>query len=279
VLNVVWAGEGSVPEQYVKLLQTFASQAVIAIQNVRLFREIQEKSRQLESANKHKSDFLANMSHELRTPLNAIIGFSDVMLNGMAGPLTEEQREFTTDIRDSGRHLLTLISDILDLSKIEAGRMELDAVRFDLPTAMRDAMTLVQGRAERHGIRLHTHISPTVADYHGDERRFKQIVINLLTNAVKFTPMGGAVTLTAKRVTGAYKISVKDTGIGIADDDHERIFEEFTQVGTDYARKAEGSGLGLALTRKLVHLHGGHISVRSEPGRGSKFTFTLPLEA
>jgi signal transduction histidine kinase len=201
------------------------------------------------------------------------------MLNGMAGPISEDQKEFTGDIRDSGKHLLTLINDILDLSKIEAGRMELDKARFDLQTAMQNAMTLVQGRAERHGIRLETEIEPTVREYNGDERKFKQIVINLLSNAVKFTPEGGTVTLAADRVNGAYSISVKDTGIGIAAGDHEKIFEEFKQVGTDYARKAEGTGLGLTLTRKLVELHGGRISVESEPGRGSKFTFTLPLEA
>jgi signal transduction histidine kinase len=219
------------------------------------------------------------MSHELRTPLNAIIGFSDVMLNGMAGPMSDEQKEFALDIRDSGKHLLTLINDILDLSKIEAGRMELDIARFDLHTAMDNALTLVQGRAERHGIRLQTEFSPAVSDYNGDERKFKQIVINLLSNAVKFTPEGGSVKLAADRVNGAYSISVSDTGIGIAPEDQEKIFEEFKQVGSDYARKAEGTGLGLTLTRKLVELHGGRISVESEPGRGSKFTFTLPLEA
>jgi signal transduction histidine kinase len=262
----------------VSLLKTFADQAVIAVENIRLFNEIQDKSRQLEIANKHKSEFLANMSHELRTPLNAIIGFSDVMLNGMAGPMTDEQKEFAADIRDSGKHLLTLINDILDLSKIEAGRMELDVAPFDLPMAMQNAMTLVQGRAERSGIRLETLIAPTVSDYQGDERKFKQIVINLLSNAVKFTPEGGKVTLAAARVNGAYSISVKDTGIGIAAGDQEKIFEEFKQVGTDYARKAEGTGLGLTLTRKLVELHGGTITVESAPGSGSTFTFTLPIE-
>ncbi|HUQ28178.1 MAG TPA: ATP-binding protein [Usitatibacter sp.] len=279
VLSVMWPGVGIVPEKYVRLLQTFAAQAVIAIQNVRLFHELQDKSRQLEIANKHKSEFLANMSHELRTPLNAIIGFSDVMLNGMAGPMSDEQKEFAADIRDSGKHLLTLINDILDLSKIEAGRMELDVAPFDLQLAMHNAMTLVQGRAERSGIRLETEIAPTVSDYQGDERKFKQIVINLLSNAVKFTPEGGKVTLAATRVNGAYAISVKDNGIGIAPDDQEKIFAEFTQVGSDYARKSEGTGLGLTLTRKLVELHGGVISVESAPGQGSTFTFTLPIEA
>ncbi len=278
-LNVWWNGAGEVPDKYVRLLNTFADQAVIAIENVRLFHELQDKSGQLEVANKHKSEFLANMSHELRTPLNAIIGFSDVMLNGMAGPMSDQQREFATDIRDSGKHLLTLINDILDLSKIEAGRMELDVNRFDVQTAMHNAMTLVQGRAERSGIRLETAISPAVSEYAGDERKFKQIVINLLSNAVKFTPEGGKVTLAADRINGAYAISVRDTGIGIAAEDQDKIFEEFRQVGTDYARKAEGTGLGLTLTRRLVELHGGRITVESEPGEGSKFTFTLPLEA
>jgi signal transduction histidine kinase len=279
VLNVGWRKPGAVAPKLVSLLQTFADQAVIAVENVRLFNEIQDKSRQLEIANKHKSEFLANMSHELRTPLNAIIGFSEVMLNGMAGPMSGEQKEFAGDIRDSGKHLLTLINDILDLSKIEAGRMELDVAPFDLPMAMQNAMTLVQGRAERSGIRLETRIASGVTEYQGDERKFKQIVINLLSNAVKFTPEGGKVTLAAARVNGAYSISVKDTGIGIAPGDQEKIFEEFKQVGSDYARKAEGTGLGLTLTRKLVELHGGTIIVESAPGSGSTFTFTLPIEA
>ncbi len=277
VLSVWWEEPGTVPPEYVRLLQTFADQAVIAIENVRLFNEIQEKSRLLEVANKHKSEFLANMSHELRTPLNAIIGFSEVMLTGMAGSMPEKQKEFIGDIRDSGRHLLALINDILDLSKIEAGRMELDIARFDVPSAMDNAMTLVRGRAERHGIKLKSQVGDNVSAYDGDERKFKQIVLNLLTNAVKFTPEGGKVTLGAERVNGAYLFWVKDTGVGIAAEDQERIFEEFRQVGTDIDRKAEGTGLGLALTRRLVELHSGTIVVASAPGKGSTFTFTLPI--
>jgi signal transduction histidine kinase len=277
VLTVTWKEPGKVPDKFVRVLETFAAQAVIAVENVRLFNEIQEKSRLLEVANKHKSDFLANMSHELRTPLNAIIGFSEVMLSGMAGALPDRQKEFITDIRDSGKHLLALINDILDLSKIEAGRMELDVARFDLKEAMANALTLVRGRAERHGIHLDSDIGSEVGDYDGDERKFKQIMLNLLTNAVKFTPEGGTVTMGAKRMNGAYVFSVKDTGVGIAPGDQQLIFEEFRQVGTDYERKAEGTGLGLALTRKLVHLHGGELSVESAPGMGSTFTFTLPI--
>ena len=232
---------------------------------------------QLEIANKHKSEFLANMSHELRTPLNAIIGFSDVMLAGMSGPLSDKQKEFTRDIRDSGRHLLGLINDILDLSKIEAGRMELDVARFNLGAAMENAVTLVRERAERHGIRLDLEIAPEVGDYDGDERKFKQIMLNLLTNAVKFTPEGGTVTMSAGQINGSYVFRVSDTGIGIAPEDHGRIFEEFRQVGTDYQRKAEGTGLGLTLTKRLVELHGGSIRVESALGQGATFTFNLPL--
>jgi signal transduction histidine kinase len=234
---------------------------------------------QLELASKHKSEFLANMSHELRTPLNAIIGFSEVMLTGMTGPMADKQKEFINDIRDSGKHLLGLINDILDLSKIEAGRMELDLARFNLRTAMDNAMTLVRGRAERHGIQLDQQVAPDVGEYDGDERKFKQILLNLLTNAVKFTPEGGTVTMSAQRVNGSYVFSVKDTGIGIAPEDHERVFEEFRQVGADYARKAEGTGLGLTLTRRLVELHGGRIRLESALGKGSTFIFNLPIEA
>jgi signal transduction histidine kinase len=278
VLTVNWAEPGPVSEKFIRVLQTFADQAVIAIENARLFNEIQEKSRQLEIANKHKSEFLANMSHELRTPLNAIIGFSEVMLGGMTGPMADKQKEFTHDIRDSGKHLLGLINDILDLSKIEAGRMELDVARFNLRSAMDNAMTLVRGRAERHGIQLESVIAEGIGDYDGDERKFKQIMLNLLTNAVKFTPEGGTVTMAAERIDGNYVFSVMDTGIGIAPEDHGKVFEEFRQVGTDYARKAEGTGLGLTLTRKLVQLHGGEIRLESELGKGAKFTFNLPIE-
>jgi signal transduction histidine kinase/HAMP domain-containing protein len=279
VLTISWLEPGVVPEKFVRLLETFADQAVIAVENVRLFNEIQEKSRQLEVANKHKSEFLANMSHELRTPLNAIIGFSEVILNGMAGPVAEDQREFLGDIRDSGKHLLALINDILDLSKIEAGKMELDVTRFDMAAAIDSAMALVRGRADRQGIRLQASIGAEVAEFDGDERKFKQIVLNLLTNAVKFTPEGGTVTLAAARANGAYEVSVMDTGIGIAAEDHDKIFEEFRQVGTDHARRAEGTGLGLTLTRRLVELHGGTIRVVSASGAGSTFTFTLPIGA
>jgi signal transduction histidine kinase len=237
----------------------------------------QSRSFRLDIASRHKSEFLANMSHELRTPLNAIIGFSEVLESGMAGPISEKQREFASDIRDSGKHLLSLINDILDLSKIEAGKMELDVARFDLRSAIDNAMTLVRGRADRHGIHLEANVASNVTDYDGDERKFKQIVLNLLTNAVKFTPEGGSVTLTASRANGTYEFSVTDTGIGIAVEDQEKIFEEFQQVGSGHAGKAEGTGLGLTLTKRLVELHGGRISVTSAPGRGSIFTFNLPI--
>ncbi len=239
----------------------------------------QSRSFRLDTASRHKSEFLANMSHELRTPLNAIIGFSEVLVSGMAGPISEKQKEFAGDIRDSGKHLLSLINDILDLSKIEAGKMELEVARFDVRSAIDNAMTLVRGRADRHGIHLAANIAPDVAEYDGDERKFKQIVLNLLTNAIKFTPEGGSVGLAASRANGTYEVSVKDTGIGIAAEDQEKIFEEFQQVGVASAGKAEGTGLGLTLTRRLVELHGGKIQVASAPGQGSTFTFTLPITA
>jgi signal transduction histidine kinase len=242
-------------------------------------RDLRAERYQHEVASRHKTDFLANMSHELRTPLNAIIGFSEVMTTGMAGPMTDKQKEFAADIRDSGRHLLGLINDILDLSKVEAGRMELDVARFNLRTAMDNSVNLVHGRADRQGIRLEQEIAPEVGDYDGDERKFKQIMLNLLTNAVKFTPEGGTVTVAARRTERNYIFSVKDTGQGIAPEDHEKVFEEFRQVSKDFVRKAEGTGLGLALTRRLVELHHGVIHLESELGKGSTFTFNLPIEA
>jgi signal transduction histidine kinase len=279
-IGAIWVGRkfaGAFTEKQIALLKTFADQAVIAIQNARLFREIQEKSAQLEVANKHKSDFLANMSHELRTPLNAIIGFSEVLSEKMFGELNEKQADYMKDIHESGKHLLSLINDILDLSKIEAGRMDLEMSSFHLPTALSNAMTLVRERAQRHGIQLGLKVDKRLGEFNADERKFKQIVLNLLSNAVKFTQDGGRVDVSAKSFDGKIEIAVRDTGIGIAPEDHQAVFEEFKQVGRDYTRKAEGTGLGLALTKRFVELHGGEIRLESAPGKGSTFTFTLPV--
>ena len=251
---------------------------MIAIENVRLFREIQDKSRQLEIANQHKSEFLANMSHELRTPLNAIIGFSEVLLERMFGELNDKQDDYLKDIFSSGKHLLSLINDILDLSKIEAGRMELDVENFDVPSALGNALTLVRERAQRHGIALGLQVAAEVGEMRADERKFKQILLNLLTNAVKFTPDGGKVEVRARLRDGVLEVAVSDTGIGIAAADQAAVFEEFKQVGRHYTNKQEGTGLGLALTKRFVELHGGTLTLDSEPGRGSTFTFTLPSQ-
>ena len=265
-------------EREIALVETFADQAAIAIENVRLFDEIQETSRQLEIANRHKSEFLANMSHELRTPLNAIIGFSDVLVGGMAGELDAKQHEYLEDIRSSGRHLLALINDILDLSKVEAGRMELTSGEFSLRAALVNAVTMIRERAAGHGIAIDVGLEG-VDVISADERKVKQILFNLLSNAVKFTPKGGSITVRAVRQDGDALVSVRDTGTGIPEEARERIFQEFRQSGAASARSAEveGTGLGLALARSFVELHGGRIWVESEVGRGSTFLFTLPL--
>jgi signal transduction histidine kinase len=279
-IGAIWVARkfaGAFTDKQIGLLKTFADQAVIAIQNARLFREIQEKSRQLEVANKHKSEFLANMSHELRTPLNAIIGFSEVLRERMFGELNEKQADYLKDIHESGKHLLSLINDILDLSKIEAGRMELELSQFELPNTLQTALTLVRERAMRHGIALGLTIGAGVGQIQADERKVKQILVNLLSNAVKFTPDGGRVDVNARLDTDKVEVAVSDTGVGIAKEDREMVFEEFRQAGRDYTKKAEGTGLGLALTKRFVELHGGTITLESELGRGSTFTFTLPV--
>jgi len=256
---------------------------VIAIENVRLFkeleasnREIADKSHQIEVASQHKSEFLANMSHELRTPLNAIIGFSEVLTDRMFGELNEKQEEYLKDIYASGTHLLSLINDILDLSKIEAGRMELELTDFHLPTALDNALTLVRERAGRRNITLQMSVDDRLGQIQADERKIRQVVLNLLSNAIKFTPEGGQIGVAAVPKGGSVEVSVSDTGVGIAPEDQEAVFEEFRQVGTA-AKKVEGTGLGLTLCRKFVELHGRRIWVRSQVGVGSTFTFTIPV--
>jgi signal transduction histidine kinase len=277
-LSVNRKAPGAYGPDVIEVLKTFAAQSVLSLENARLFREIADQSRELEIASQHKSDFLANMSHELRTPLNAVIGFSEVLLDRMFGDLNDKQTEYLHDIMGSGRHLLSLINDILDLSKIEAGRMELEPSGFHLPTALDDACTLVRERASRRTITLRIAVDERVGEVRADERKIKQIMLNLLSNAIKFTPEGGRIEVRAVPSNGCFEVSVTDTGIGIAPEDQDAVFEEFRQVGTSAARR-EGTGLGLALCRKFIELHGGKIWVKSQVGVGSTFTFSIPAGA
>jgi signal transduction histidine kinase len=236
--------------------------------------ELQRLYKELEAASQHKSEFLASMSHELRTPLNAIIGFSQVLREGMVGEVNEKQKEYLEDILSSGNHLLSLINDVLDLSKVEAGQVELDVAPFSLQESLERGVVMVRERATTHGVRVT--LKPTdVGLVRGDERRVRQVIFNLLSNAVKFTPEGGHVDVRALQVNGEVRVSVADTGPGIAAQDLERIFEEFQQTEAGLEQR-EGTGLGLALSKRLVELHGGRLWVESEDGEGSTFVFTLP---
>ncbi len=243
-----------------------------------LQQKVAAKTAELELANRHKSEFLANMSHELRTPLNAVIGFSDALKEQMFGSLNPKQMEYARDIHSSGLHLLSLINDILDLAKIEAGRMELDVRRFDVGAALENCRTLIRERAHRQGLTLEFRVEPGIGTWKADERKFKQIVLNLLSNAVKFTPPGGRVQVLAANGGDCLEVSVTDTGPGIARADHEAVFQEFRQLKGDGEAKNEGTGLGLALTRRLVELHGGAIELDSDAGGGARFVVRLPKE-
>jgi len=237
--------------------------------------ELQRLYRELEAASRHKSEFLANMSHELRTPLNAIIGFSQVLQERIFGDVNEKQAEYLADILSSGNHLLALINDVLDLSKVEAGQTELEPAPFSLRETLERGVVMVREPASRNGIALTLEQAADVDVVRGDERRVRQVVFNLLSNAVKFTPPGGKVVVGSRRVGNEVEISVKDTGPGIARTDHARVFHEFQQ--TELGEQHEGTGLGLALSKRLVELHGGRIWLESELGHGSRFAFTLPL--
>src|SRR4051794_38163822 len=266
---------GSFSAETLALLGPFASQSALALLNAQLFRELKDQSVELELASRHKSEFLASMSHELRTPLNAVLGFSEVLLERMFGDINERQEEYLRDIHGSGKHLLELLNEILDLSKVEAGRMELEYSSFDLRDLLDGVTAMLRDRAATHGIELDVTIADGVGPVYSDHLRLKQVLLNLVTNAVKFTGDDGAVAVRARREGAEILITVTDTGIGVPEADRERIFESFQQGGRGGSRE-EGTGLGLTLSRRLVELLGGHMWLETEVGRGSTFGFTLP---
>ena len=268
---------GPFDHRAVNLLTALASQSKIAIENARLFSEIEDKGRQLQIANRHKSEFLANMSHELRTPLNAIIGFSEVLLDSTLSVSDEERSQFLTDIFNSGKHLLSLINEILDLAKVEAGRMELQIERALLSDILEAVQSTMRPLAVKKSIELHVESDNGLDPFPMDAARIKQVLINLVANAVKFTPEGGQVRVRSEVFDGTLRVEVEDTGPGIPAEQHEQIFLEFQQAGTE-AGKPQGTGLGLALAKKFVEMHGGKIWLESDVSKGSRFFFTLPVK-
>ncbi|MFB9982451.1 ATP-binding protein [Mesorhizobium kowhaii] len=267
---------GAFHEQVVHLLETFAAQSVLAIQNAKLFREIEEKGRELEAASRHKSQFLANMSHELRTPLNSVLGFTELLVDGIYGELPDKAKTTVARVQANGRHLLGLINDVLDLSKIEAGQLTLAIENYSVAQIVRSTVTAVEPLARAKGLELSTTVAENLPIGRGDERRLTQVLLNLAGNAVKFTETG-AVDILADAVDGHFEITVRDTGPGIASKDQALIFEEFQQVDNSSTRQKGGTGLGLAISKRIVEMHGGTIDVESVLGSGSTFRLKVPI--
>jgi signal transduction histidine kinase len=267
---------GEFPPETVRLIQTLASQSVLAIQNARLYREIAEKSEQLALASAHKSQFLANMSHELRTPLNAILGYAELLADGIYGALPEKAQGVLERVQSNGQHLLALINDVLDLAKIEAGQLTLTLQDYSLAELVRGIVTATEPLAAAKGLNLIANVAEGMPMAHGDARRVSQVLLNLVGNAVKFTD-AGEIEIAASAANGQFVLSVRDTGPGIAGADQERIFGEFQQVDNAATRRQGGTGLGLAIAKRMVEMQGGLISVDSALGRGSTFRVVLPV--
>jgi signal transduction histidine kinase len=267
---------GEFPQSTVDLLQTFGAQSVLAIQNARLFQEIEDKSRQLAEASQHKSQFLANMSHELRTPLNAILGYTELILDSVYGEMPEKARGVLDRVQRNGRHLLGLINDVLDLSKIEAGQLTLSLADYSLKSVIQTVFSAVEPLANEKRIALKIDVAPELPQGHGDERRLTQVLLNLVGNAIKFTDIG-EVSIKGSSANGSFNVAVRDTGPGISTIDQAKLFQEFQQADNSITRKKGGTGLGLAISRRIIEMHGGRIWVESSPGHGSTFAFTLPV--
>jgi len=274
---VVYRSEsGDFSPEVVNLLQAFATQSTLAIQNARLFREIDEKSQQLEIASKHKSQFLANMSHELRTPLNAILGYTELIVDEIYGAVPEPIRDVLERVQQGGRHLLDLINDVLDISKMEAGQLTLSLNDYSMAEVVYTVVTAVESLAAEKGLGLTVDLAPDLPLGRGDERRLAQVLLNLVGNAIKFTE-AGAVQIRATATDGAFAVAVTDTGSGIAEADQQKIFEEFQQADSSSTRPKGGTGLGLSIVKRIVEMHGGRVWVESSLGKGSTFWFRLPV--
>jgi signal transduction histidine kinase len=267
---------GTFPQNIVDLLKTFAAQSVLAIQNAHLFTEIDEKSRQLEIASQHKSQFLANMSHELRTPLNAILGYTELILDNIYGETPDKMREVLERLHANGKHLLGLINDVLDLSKIEAGQLTLDLADYSFKDVVHTVVTAVESLAAGKKLSLTTVVALNLPVGHGDERRLAQVLLNLVGNAIKFTDKG-EVAIEATTSDGSFMVAVRDTGPGISPSDQGKIFEEFQQADNSATKRKGGTGLGLSIAKRIIEMHGGHIWVESDVGKGSTFAFTIPV--